>query len=92
MMDLQYFFTSFDGRINRAKWWVGAVILGIISLIFGLIIEVVFGAGFFGGFLATLVALALFYPSYALCAKRFQDRGKPGSLHEGKFGVEDSAF
>ena len=77
-MDLQYLFTSFDGRINRAKWWAGAVILGIVSLVLGLIIEVVFGRGFFGGFLATVVALALFYPSYALCAKRFQDRDKPG--------------
>lgn len=77
-MDLQYLFTSFDGRINRAKWWAGAVILGIISLILALIIEVVFGRGFFGGFLESLVALALFYPSYALCAKRFQDRDKPG--------------
>jgi uncharacterized membrane protein YhaH (DUF805 family) len=77
-MDLQYLFTSFDGRINRAKWWGGAVILAIVSLVIGLIIEVIFGTGFFGGFLATLLALALFYPTYALCAKRFHDRDKPG--------------
>jgi uncharacterized membrane protein YhaH (DUF805 family) len=77
-MDLQELFTSFDGRINRAKWWAGAVILGIISLLVGLIIEMLFSTGFFGGFLATLLPLALFYPSYALCAKRFQDRDKPG--------------
>jgi uncharacterized membrane protein YhaH (DUF805 family) len=43
-----------------------------------MIIEVIFGTGFFGGFLLTLLALALFYPTYALCAKRFQDRDKPG--------------
>lgn len=78
-MDLQYVFTSFDGRINRAKWWAGVVILAIVSLVAGFIIEVVFGRGFFGGFLATLLALALFYPTYAVCAKRFQDRDKPGS-------------
>ncbi|WP_372928571.1 DUF805 domain-containing protein [Methyloceanibacter sp.] len=78
MMDLQYLFASFDGRLNRAKWWVGVVILAIISLAFGLIIELIFGGGFFGGFLATLVALVLFFPTYALCAKRFQDRDKPG--------------
>lgn len=77
-MDLQYIFTSFDGRINRAKWWAGAVILAVISLVISLIIEVIFGTGFFGGFLLTLLALALFYPTYALCAKRFQDRDKPG--------------
>lgn len=77
-MDLQYVFTSFDGRINRAKWWAGVVILAIVSLVLGFIIEVIFGRGFFGGFLATLIALALFYPTYAVCAKRFQDRDKPG--------------
>lgn len=77
-MDLQHIFTSLEGRINRAKWWAGVVILGIISLILGVVIEVIFGGGFFGGFLMTLVALALFYPSYAVCAKRFQDRDKPG--------------
>lgn len=77
-MDLQYLFTSFDGRINRAKWWAGAVILAVVSLICGLIVELIFGGGSFGGFLATLIAIVLFYPSYALCAKRFQDRDKPG--------------
>lgn len=79
-MDLQYIFTSLEGRINRAKWWAGVVILGIISLILGVLIEVIFGMGFFGGLLATLVALALFFPSYAVCAKRFHDRNKPGNM------------
>ena len=78
MMDLQYLFTSFDGRINRGKWWAGGVILLIVFLVLTMIIEVIFGTGFFGGFLATLIVLALFYPGYALCAKRFQDRNKPG--------------
>jgi uncharacterized membrane protein YhaH (DUF805 family) len=69
-----------DGRINRAKWWAGIAILGIVSIILGVLIEVIFGAGFFGGFLATLVAIALFFPSYAVCAKRFHDRDKPGKM------------
>jgi uncharacterized membrane protein YhaH (DUF805 family) len=77
-MDLQYIFTSLEGRINRAKWWAGVVILGIIFIVLGTLIEVIFGTGFFGGLLATLLTLALFYPSYAVCAKRFQDRDKPG--------------
>ena len=77
-MDLQYVFTSFDGRINRAKWWAGVVILAVINIVLGFIIEAIFGRGFFGIFLATLLQLALFYPTYAVCAKRFQDRDKPG--------------
>jgi uncharacterized membrane protein YhaH (DUF805 family) len=77
-MELRYIFTSVDGRINRAKWWAGVVILAIVILVLKLIIEAIFGTGFFGGFLATLVALGLFFPTYAVCAKRFQDRDKPG--------------
>ena len=77
-MDLQYVFTSFDGRINRAKWWAGMVILALVSLVLGFVIGVIFGTGAFGALLAMLVALGLFFPTYAVCAKRFQDRDKPG--------------
>ena len=77
-MDLQYLFASLDGRINRAKWWAGMVILAIVSLVINFIIQMIFGRGFFGGFLVTLLVLALFYPSYAVSAKRFQDRDRPG--------------
>ena len=77
-MDLQYIFTSLEGRINRAKWWAGVVILGIGFLVVATIIEEAIGTGFFGGLLATLLTLALFFPTYATCAKRFQDRDKPG--------------
>lgn len=77
-MDLQYVFASFDGRINRAKWWAGMAIIVVVSIVLGFIIELVFGTGFFGTFLLTIVTLALFYPTYAVCAKRFQDRDRPG--------------
>jgi len=75
-MDFKYLFTSFDGRINRAKWWLGMVALGLISGILAWL----FGLSFFGRLLSFVVALALFYPSYAVCAKRFQDRDKPGKM------------
>ncbi|MEE8633344.1 MAG: DUF805 domain-containing protein [Methyloceanibacter sp.] len=77
-MDLQYIFGSFDGRINRAKWWAGMVILAIVSAVFNFLIGLIFGGGTFGTFLVILVTLALFYPTYAVCAKRFQDRDRPG--------------
>jgi len=77
-MDLQYVFASFDGRINRGKWWAGIVIILVVSVVLGFVIDVIFGSVSFGTFLATLVALALFYPTYAVCAKRFQDRDRPG--------------
>ncbi|HXG79806.1 MAG TPA: DUF805 domain-containing protein [Methyloceanibacter sp.] len=77
-LDFQYLFTSFEGRINRAKWWAGTIILTIISIILGFIIGAVFGPSFLGTLLLIIVTLVLFYPSYAVSAKRFQDRDKPG--------------
>jgi uncharacterized membrane protein YhaH (DUF805 family) len=75
-MDFKELFTSFDGRINRAKFWAGAVIL----LAIWFVVDVLFGSSMFGGFLLVLVALGLFYPAYAVAAKRFQDRDKPGKM------------
>ena len=78
-LDYQYLFTSFEGRINRAKYWAGTVILALASIALGFIIGAIFGASTFGTLLVTLVTLALFYPAYAVAAKRFQDRDKPGN-------------
>ena len=73
-MDLQYVFASFGGRINRAKWWAGATIL----LVIWLIVSGIFGSSFFGALILVIVTLVLLYPAYAVCAKRFQDRDRPG--------------
>ena len=77
-LDFQYLFTSFEGRINRAKYWAGTIILAVISIVLGFVIGAIFGASTFGAILVVLVTLALFYPGYAVAAKRFQDRDKPG--------------
>jgi uncharacterized membrane protein YhaH (DUF805 family) len=77
-MDLQYVFASLDGRINRAKWWAGILILAVISLVLNFVVVGLFGFGVFGSILLILIVLALFYPTYAVCAKRFQDRDRPG--------------
>ena len=54
------------------------MILAVISIVLGFIIGAVFGSSTLGAILVTLVTLALFYPGYAVAAKRFQDRDKPG--------------
>jgi uncharacterized membrane protein YhaH (DUF805 family) len=79
-LDFQYLFTSFDGRINRAKWWGGMVIILIINIVPGFVAFQLFGLSFFGRLLNFLIFLALLYPAYAVCAKRFQDRDKPGNM------------
>ena len=73
-MDFNDLFLSLDGRIHRVRFWVGAVIL----LAIWFIIDAIFGNSTLAVILVTLVTLALFYPSYAVAAKRFQDRDKPG--------------
>ena len=77
-MDFGYLFTSFDGRINRAKYWIGSIALAVVSIVFGILIASLFGMTTLGAILIALVTLALFYPAYAIAAKRFQDRDKPG--------------
>ena len=79
-MDFKYLFTSFDGRTNRAKWWAGVVILGIINIVLSFIVFQIFGLTFFGRLLSFLIFVALLYPTYAVSAKRFQDRDKPGIM------------
>ena len=58
-MDFQYLFTSFEGRINRAKCWVGTVILALVSIVLDFIIGAIFGSSIFGAILVTLVTLGL---------------------------------
>jgi uncharacterized membrane protein YhaH (DUF805 family) len=73
-LDFKYLFASTDGRINRAKWWAGIGTLFVIWFI----VDLIFGSFTLGSILVALVTLALFYPAYAVCAKRFQDRNRPG--------------
>ena len=76
-LDFKYLFASTDGRINRAKWWAGILILGLINAILGFVVFMLFGLTLFARLLSVIIALALFYPAYAVCAKRFQDRNRP---------------
>jgi uncharacterized membrane protein YhaH (DUF805 family) len=73
-MDFTYLFTSFKGRINRAKWWVGEFILFVIFSIVALIGN----RTTVGQTISELVWIILYLPAYPLAAKRFQDRDKPG--------------
>ena len=35
--------TGFAGRINRAKWWIGTIILAVVGIILYFILAAVFG-------------------------------------------------
>ncbi len=46
-MDL---FFSFNGRINRAKWWVGILVLFVVQMVLWAILGTVFGLSAMGSF------------------------------------------
>jgi uncharacterized membrane protein YhaH (DUF805 family) len=79
-MDLSALFLSLDGRINRAQFWLGTVILAVVSFAATYLIVLLVGVSQGAIALSAAVAFALAYPSYAVMAKRFQDRDKPGWL------------
>ena len=78
-MDLVYILTSLEGRINRAKYWIGAIVVTAASVLGTALVVAAFGVSDLSVRLTVLVALLLAYPTYALMAKRFQDRDKPGT-------------
>ena len=73
-VDFTSLFLTRDGRINRAKFWIGAGCL----LVIWLIVETIFGSSIFGRIVKLLIAIGLFFPAYAVSAKRFHDRDRPG--------------
>lgn len=79
-MDLSFLFFSLDGRIGRARFWLGTIILAIVSFVATYLIVALVGVSQAAIAFSAAVSFALAYPSYAVMAKRFQDRDKPGFL------------
>jgi uncharacterized membrane protein YhaH (DUF805 family) len=77
-VDLTYLFTSLDGRIGRARFWIGLLILSAANVVAIGAIVLLFGISHASVMLTVLVAIVLAYPNYALMVKRFQDRDRPG--------------
>ena len=82
-MDWKWLLTSFEGRINRAKFWaavgvfvVAGIVATLIDLLLGSSIEL--GGGGQLGILSLIVSLASIYCGLAVYAKRWHDRDKSG--------------
>ena len=88
-------FTGFEGRINRAKWWLGTVVLVVVAIIITLIVGAITGASMMGMMTAgadmassarrfaigQLITLVIIaYPVTALMTKRLNDRDRPQAL------------
>jgi uncharacterized membrane protein YhaH (DUF805 family) len=82
-MDWKWLLTSFDGRINRAKFWTGVgvlVLLGIVATVIDIMVgsSIDVGGGAQMGIVSILASLASIYLALALYAKRWHDRDKSG--------------
>ena len=78
MMDLLF---SFNGRINRGKYWLGTVCLIVVYVVLAVISGAAMSSdGSMGivGIIAMIVYIAMIWPSVALGVKRFHDRDKSG--------------
>lgn len=64
-------FTSLDGRINRKRYWIGIVILLVVSIVIQ--IAVIAAASMKA---AMIVGLIFVWPSFALAVKRAHDRNR----------------
>ncbi len=76
-MELSNLFTSLDGRIGRANFWIGAVVISVVGALIWWIIRALLDETIGARILLFVLMLALLYPAYAVSAKRFQDRDKP---------------
>jgi len=78
-MDWKWLLTSFEGRINRAKFWAFVGVFFVISIVLALVDGVIGTRTSDGvGILGSIFALIAIYPAVAVYAKRWHDRGKSG--------------
>jgi uncharacterized membrane protein YhaH (DUF805 family) len=85
MDDLTSLYTSFNGRINRAPYWLGVIMMAIVALLIFLVVGALFGVSIAApDFRFRLISLALtplfLYPAVALMVKRLHDRDRPAWL------------
>lgn len=77
-MDFRSLLIGFDGRINRARWWLGVLCLALAAIILTLILGALFGVGLLATALVNLVVTAaIAWPATALMVKRLKDRDRP---------------
>jgi len=74
-IDLVDLLFTFQGRINRGKFWLGVLVYVIVNIVFGVI---QYALGSLGAILAAIAAIAVFISGIAVALKRLHDRDKSG--------------
>lgn len=78
-MDWVYLFTSLEGRIGRAGYWLGVIPISVIMTV-AVLIDAAQGRLSLAGVgpVSGIATLLFIYPSIAIYAKRWHDRDKSG--------------
>lgn len=81
-MDLGTLLFTFQGRINRAKYWLAVLIYFVAAIVLALLgfmaDRIVGGVGLLYGIVGTVVYVALLVSSVGVGIKRLHDRDRPG--------------
>ncbi len=75
-IDWAWLLFSFEGRINRAKFWLGIVVLWVVVWLLAIIAAATNSTFLWG--LMVVLSLLIIWPSLALSIKRWHDRNKSG--------------
>jgi uncharacterized membrane protein YhaH (DUF805 family) len=87
-IDFNRLYLSFDGRIARGEFWIGLLGIAVVVIVLTILIALIFGPlSFIAHLLVFICEVAIAYPCYAVFAKRFQDRGRPGTYAAVPIGV-----
>lgn len=80
MDNIKALLTTTDGRIGRQQWWIGIVVLIVISIVASIVLSILsFGNGTVMAWFGVLINLALIWPSYCVGIKRRHDRDNNGT-------------
>jgi uncharacterized membrane protein YhaH (DUF805 family) len=80
--DWGHLLTGFNGRINRARYWGGAIAFGVGAVILQFLLMWIVGFR-----ITMIIALLFLYPAYALLVKRGNDRDRPAVIAQAFIGV-----
>ena len=78
-MELKDILLSFDGRINRQRWWLIGIALNIAAVVYGFVVAMVIFAiesDIVWGIVFSIAMSPFYYVYVALDIKRLQDTGR----------------
>lgn len=78
-MNIKTLFTTYNGRISRSQYWIGFVMLLVLSIVVGFILGLMgIGGGENPNLIEVIFGIGMLVLAFALYIKRFHDMDKNG--------------